>query len=141
MPQQFSGTERLWCRIPAFERDGVTVSVMTFDGDDHSAATTVFTNTRYSEVWHADKYCHLLHQGPTITGPAGEMRTVYARPLECVMTSSLGPSRPCEHCTQDIGTTAEIVQKHDGVPKSILNYTESGDSVAFRTPNPATEQA
>jgi nitrous oxide reductase len=127
MTQDFSKTEEPWSRIPAFMRDGVVVGVQMFAGDDHSAATTVFTSKNNSEVFHADKYCHRLHRGETYTIDGEERQTIYAHPLEKIMTTWLDPIRPCDYCTQDIETTAKIVQEHDGVPEKLLKYYEPGD--------------
>lgn len=126
MTQDFSQTDEPWSRINGFERDGVAVSVMTFAGYDHSAATTVFTAKNNSEVFHADKHCHRLHRGETYTFDGQERQTIHAHPLEKVMTTYLDPVRPCDYCTQDIQTTANIVQEIDGVPESVLNYYEPG---------------
>lgn len=129
MTQQFSKTEEPWSRIPNFVRDGVDVRVQMFARHDHSAATTVFTSEQNSEVFHADKHCHRLHQGETHTFDGEEKQMIYAHPLEKVMTSWVDPIRPCDYCTQDIQTTTEIVQEYDGVPETVLKYFEPGDEL------------
>jgi hypothetical protein len=129
MSQPFSSTDDPWARLPSFERDGVVVHITTYAGDDHSAATTVFTSRSSSEVFHADKHCHRLHRSDTIRTTDGERRWIKALPLERVMTSWLNPIRPCNYCTQDIHTTAEIAQEYDNVPEVCLKYYEPGDSV------------
>ena len=134
MSDQFSTTDEPWSRISSFEHDSVIVSVETFTGEDHSAATTVFTSMSGSEVFHADKHCHRLHQSETFVGADGtETRGIRARTLEGVMTSWLNPIRPCDYCTQDIRTTADIVTEIDGVPEEVLKYYEPGDKRVSET--------
>lgn len=125
--QQFSKTDDPWRRLQAFEHDGVVVYVDVFAGSDHSAATTVFTSQNTSEVFHADKYCHRLHRSEPSRYDGEEVRRIQAYALETVMTEWTNPVRPCDYCTQDIHTTAEIVKEIDGVPESCLSYFEPGD--------------
>ena len=116
-----------WSRLEPFERDGVLVRIMPFAGYDYSAATSVFTKGSSTEVFHADKYCHRLYQGDTITIDGQEQTTIHAHPLEKVMTSWTDPIKPCSYCTQDIETTAEIATEIDGIPEELLCYFEPGD--------------
>jgi len=127
MSQNFSKTEEPWSRIQSFERDGVVIRVTVYAYRDHSAATTVFTAGNNNEVFHADKHCHRLHKDEPAVIDGQEMRHIQAHTLEAVMTSWLNPVRPCDYCTQDIHTTAEIVTEIDGVPESQLKYYEPGD--------------
>lgn len=126
MTQQFSKTDNPWSRLQPFEKGGITIYIQTYAGDDHSAATTVFTSKSGSEVFHADKHCHHLHSDDPLWN---DSRFIYARPLEQVLSSYLAPIRPCAYCTQDIYTTVELVQEFDGVPESCLSYFEPGDEV------------
>lgn len=127
MSQPFSSTDEPWSRLPGFMREGVEVHVQTFAGHDHSAATTVFTSQNNSEVFHADKCCHRLHRSEPSEYDGEKFRYVHAWPLEVVMTEWGDPVRPCDYCTQDIHTTAEIAMEYDNVPESCLKFFEPGD--------------
>ena len=115
-----------WSRLQSFVRDGVKVNIMTFAYTDYSAATSVFTRG-HSETFHADKYCHRLHQSDTVTIDGQEQTTIHAHTLEMVMTSWTDPVKPCSHCTLDIEKTAEIAEGIDGVSEFALCYFEPGD--------------
>ncbi len=117
-----------WNRLQPFMRDGVEIRPRPYAFTDHSAATTVFTSGNGTEVFHADKYCHRLHADePTTDRDGNELRYIRAHTLEKVMTSWLDPVKPCDYCTQDIETTAEIATEIDGVPEACLKYFEPGD--------------
>jgi len=125
--QPFTSTDDPWRRFDNFERDGVLIKIRPYAHTDHSAATTVFTATDDSEVFHADKYCHRLHTTDTYTFDGVEQRSIRALTLESVMTSWLDPVRPCDYCTQDIHRTAEIAKEIEGIPEVNLQYFEPGD--------------
>ena len=131
-PEQSRSETEHWGRLKAFMRDGVKVSIMTYAYTDYSAATSVFTCGN-SETFHADKYCHALHRGDTITIDGQEQTTIQAHTLEQVMTSWTDPVKPCSHCTQDIETTADIAMEIDGVPEACLSYFEPGDKKVTTT--------
>lgn len=127
--QKFSKTDDPWSSFESFYRDGVKVEIRPYAQHDHSAATTVFVSTDDSEVFHADKHCHRLHRVDTFPHDGEDIRWIKALPLESVMTTWSSPIRPCNYCTQDIHTCAEIVQEVGGVPEVCLNYYEPGDRV------------
>lgn len=114
--------------IPPFERDGVLIRVDQYHGHDYSDATIVYTNGT-AEVFHADARCHRLHQSDPWNNSRADRteRSIMAQTLEKVMTSWLDPVKPCDYCTVDIETLAELAMDVDDVPEACLKYFEPGD--------------
>lgn len=133
MSQQFSKTDDPWSRLDQFRHNGVLVTPQPYAHRDHSAATTVFTASNSSEVFHADKHCHRLHTTDTFHMDGEERRSIKALTLEQVLTEYSDPVRPCDYCTQDIYRTVEIAKEIDGVPESVMHYYEPGDSKVTTT--------
>lgn len=79
-------------------------------------ATRVYAATN-SYRFHADRDCPEL----------ADVETVLRFPLGWVVTHRSNPTHPCDYCTQDVPTTAEVAVTYDQInPDELVEpYEES----------------